>query len=66
MKSNDKPKEFAKKNIRYNKTKYDQSSEFFVNYYGGRRMANLIDNLKKYKHLKKHNKDQLYLADLLK
>ena len=66
LKSNDKPKEFAKKNIRYNKTKYDQSSEFFVNYYGGRRMANLIDNLKKYKHLKKHNKDQLYLADLLK
>ena len=66
LKSNDKPKEFAKKNIRYNKTKYDQSSEFFVNYYGGRRMANLIDNLKKYKNLKKHNKDQLYLADLLK
>ena len=66
LKSNDKPKEFAKKHIVYNKTKYNQSSEFFVDYYGGKRIHNLIDNLKKYKHLKKHNKNDLYLVDLLK
>lgn len=66
LKSNDKPKEFAKKHIVYNKTKYNQSSEFFVDYYRGKRIHNLIDNLKKYKHLKKHNKNDLYLVDLLK
>ena len=66
LKSNDKPKEFAKKHIVYNKTKYNQLSEFFVDYYGGKRIHNLIDNLKKYKHLKKHNKNDLYLVDLLK
>ena len=66
LKSKDKPKGFAIKNIRYNKVKYNQSSEFFVNYYGGKRISNLVDNLKKYKHIKKHNKDELYLADLLK
>ena len=54
------------KHIVYNKTKYNQSSEFFVDYYGGKRIHNLIDNLKKYKHLKKHNKNDLYLVDLLK
>ena len=66
LKSNDKPKEFAKKHIVYNKTKYNQLSEFFVDYYGGKRIHNLIDNLKKYKHLKKHNKNDLYMVDLLK
>lgn len=66
LKSNDKPKEFAKKHIVYNKTKYNQLSEFFVDYYVGKRIHNLIDNLKKYKHLKKHNKNDLYLVDLLK
>lgn len=66
LKSKDKLKGFAIKNIRYNKVKYNQSSEFFVNYYGGKRISNLVDNLKKYKHIKKHNKDELYLADLLK
>jgi len=61
-----KPKTFAKRNIVYNKKRYDQSNEFFEMYYGGKRISNLIDNLNKYKKLKKHSKDEEYLADLLK
>jgi len=44
-----KPKTFAKRNIVYNKKRYDQSNEFFEMYYGGKRISNLIDNLNKYK-----------------
>ena len=61
------PKEFAKRNIKYNGRKYDQSSDFLKTYYGGANTKQLISNIKKYKAYKKqHNKDELYLADLLK
>ena len=61
------PKTFAKKNIKYNGKKYDQSSEFLEEYYGGSNVKSLIDNLKKYKIYKRqHEKDELYLADMLK
>lgn len=63
---NIKPKEFAKANINYNRRKYDQSDEFIELYYGGKRLSILISNLKEYKRLKKHKKDDLYLADLLR
>ncbi len=67
VKSTQSPKTFAKKNIRYNGKKYDQSSEFLQAYYGGSNVQNLIDNIKKYKTYKRqHDRDELYLADILK
>ena len=67
VKSSMSPKEFAKKNIKYNGIKYDQSSEFLEMYYSKNNIDNLIKNIKKYKNYKKHHdKDELYLADILK
>ena len=67
VKSSQSPKTFAKKNIKYNEKKYDQSSEFLKMYYGGSNVTNLISNIKQYKIYKKqHNRDELYLADILK
>ena len=65
-KSKESPKKFAKRNIVYNGLRYDQSNDFLKNYYGGRRINNLVDNIIKYKHIKRHEKDELFLADLLK
>ena len=63
----DKAKEFAKQNIKYNGKKYDASNEFIEEYYGGNRINNLVNNIKAYTKLKKkHEKDELYLANLLK
>lgn len=61
-----KPKSFAKKYIFYNKNRYDQSNEFLTMYFGGERIKELIHSLNEYKRLRKHDKDELYLADLLK
>lgn len=66
QKNNKKAKTFAKEKITYNKEKYDQSTKFLEKYYGGKRIERLVDNLKKYKKLKKHKQDELYLANLLK
>ncbi len=66
VKSSQSPKIFAKENIRYNGRKYDQSSDFLKKYYGGNRVKKLIQNIKKYKKYKRHIKDELYLADILK
>ena len=40
--------------------------KFLLEYYSGKRVDLLIKKLKDYKHLKKHKKEELYLADLLK
>lgn len=67
VKSKMSPKSFAKKNISLNGWKYDQSTEFIKEYYGGYNVKNLVDNIKKYKTYKKqHAKDELYLADILR
>ncbi len=67
VKSTESPKVFAKRFVKCNGVKYDQSSSFLKDYYGGSSVNNLIDNIKKYKNYKKqHDKDELYLADLLK
>lgn len=67
VKSKISPKSFAKKNIKINGRKYDQSTDFIRLYYGGNNVLNLIKNIKKYKAYKKHHqKDELYLADILK
>lgn len=65
-KSKEMPKDFAKRNIRYNGKRYEPTNVFLKDYYGGERVNNLIQNIIEYKRIKKHNKDELYLADLLK
>ena len=60
------PKTFSKENIVYNRTRYNNSTEFYRIYYG-ERIDLLVDTIKRYKQLKgKHRNDELYLADLLK
>ncbi len=66
VKSSVSPKTFSKKNIIYNRTRYNNSTAFYREYYG-ERMELLVDTIKRYKQLKgKHQKDEYYLADLLK
>ena len=41
--------------------------QILESYYGGSNVKNLIDNIKKYKTYKRqHDRDELYLADILK
>ena len=65
-KSSISPKEFAKKHIKCGRKKYDNSTQFYVDYYGSDPDA-LVQAIKEYKRIKgSHKKDELYLADLLK
>lgn len=57
-------KGFAKDKIKYNGRRYDQSSKFIEKYYE-KNIDHLVANLIEYKRIKKHKKDELYLADLL-
>lgn len=67
VKSNYKVSEYAKSNIIYNKNKYKKTKQFLEEYYGGQRINMLIENIKEYRRKKrKHEKDELYLAELLK
>lgn len=66
LKSGKSPKKFAKENIIYNKKYYDNSTKYLENYYSGNRVQLLVDNLKEYKRIKKHDKEELFLAELLK
>lgn len=66
VKSTQTPKQFAKANIKFNGKKYDQSSIFFEEYYRNR-IDDLVRSINEYKRIrKKHKKEELYLADLLK
>ena len=66
VKSKEKPKQFAKKNIKFNRQKYDNSSSFYYSYYGDS-PEKLVAAIKEYKQKhSSHKKDELYLADLLK
>lgn len=66
VKSSAKPKDFAKENIRCGKKKYDNSSEFYTEYFGENPEL-LVKAIKEYKRIKgKHKIDEGYLADLLK
>lgn len=65
-KSNITPKEFAKQHIRCGRKKYDNSTQFYNDYYGLNPDA-LVEKFKEYKRIKwAHKKDELYLADMLK
>lgn len=66
VKSKTSPKSFSKDNIVYNRVRYNNNTKFYRDYYGNR-IDLLVDAIKRYKQLKgKHQKDELYLADLLK
>lgn len=66
VKSKVSPKVFSKNHIRYHRQRYDNSSMFFREYYG-QRIELLRDTILRYRSLKgKHQKDEHYLADLLK
>lgn len=65
-KTKDNAKEYAKENITYNGKKYDNSTQFFYDYFGNRPKL-LYDSIIEYKRIhKSHSKDEKYLADLLK
>ena len=66
VKSSMSPKTYSKENIIYNRTRYNNSTAFYREYYGDR-IDLLVNTIKRYKQLKgKHQKDEFYLADLLK
>ena len=65
VKSKVSPKEFAKSHIEYNRRKYKNDTSFYNHYYGDRPDF-LCEAIREYKRIKKHKKDELYLADLLK
>jgi len=66
VKSKISPKAFAKEHIRFNRVRYNNSTQFYRDYYGGD-CTKLIHALREYKRIKgSHKKDELYLADLLK
>lgn len=64
VKSKASPKEFAKSYIKYNRKKYKNDTDFYYHYYGDRPEV-LCEAIKTYKRIKKHKKDEGYLADLL-
>lgn len=59
-----KAKAFAKEHISYNKRKYDNSTQFYEDYYATQ-IETLIENIKEYKRVKKHPDQEFFLADLL-
>lgn len=60
------PKVYSKEHIIYNRVRYNNSTIFYRNYYG-QRIDLLVAAIKQYKKLKgKHQKDEKYLADLLR
>lgn len=66
VKSSVKPKIFAKKRIKIGKKRYDNSTEFYADYFSDRPEL-LVDCIIKYKQQQKaHAKDEGYLADVLK
>ncbi|MCD8347126.1 MAG: GNAT family acetyltransferase [Lachnospiraceae bacterium] len=65
VKSSVRPKLFAKQNIRCGRRRYDNSTEFYRDYYGSD-YKQLVAAIREYKqHKGSHQKDEFYLADLL-
>lgn len=66
VKSKMNPKAFAKSNIKLGKKNYNNSTSFFRDYFGDAPEI-LVQCIKDYKmHNGSHNKDEYYLADLLR
>ncbi len=66
VKSTMSPKEFAKANIRLGKKRYDNSTQFFEDYFD-KNVDKLVSAIKEYRHIKgrSHAKNELCLAELL-
>lgn len=65
-KSSVKPKLFAKQHIKCGRKSYDNSDQFYIDYFN-HNIDLLVESIKAYKRIKgKHNKGEGYLADLLK
>ena len=61
-----KPKDFCKMHIVHNRKRYDNSTQFYKDYFSSNIEA-LVDAVKKYRQTHgAHKKDEEYLADLLK
>lgn len=66
VKSTKKPKIFAKENIKYGRRFYKNDTAFYRDYYGDTPSL-LVDAIKQYRgHNGSHQKDEHYLAELLK
>ena len=66
VKSKVSPKEYAKNHIKCGRRRYDNSTQFYKEYYRTD-PDKLVQAIKEYKRIKgAHKKDELYLADLLK
>lgn len=60
------PKSFCKANVVYNHKRYDNSTQFYLDYFGSD-IDSLVTAITKYKRKHgAHKKDEEYLADLLK
>lgn len=65
-KNSKKAKDFSKANIVHNRTRYNNSTQFYRDYFGSD-IETLVGVIKKYKQTHgAHKKDEEYLADLLK
>lgn len=65
MKSKVKTKDFAKQNIEPGKKHYNNSTQFYRDYYSNN-VDSLVSAIIEYRRKKgTHKKDELYLADLL-
>ena len=61
-----KPKDFCKANVVHNRKRYDNSTQFYRDYFGSD-IGTLVAVIEKYKQSHgAHKKDEEYLADLLK
>jgi len=66
VKSKEKAKSFAKQNVKLGRRAYKNDTDFYTAYYGGSPQK-LVDSILQYRHQKgSHNKDEHYLAELLK
>ena len=66
VKSHTSPKNFAKSYIKHHKKKYNNSTSFYIDYYGNN-IEILVSSIKTYKQTHgAHRNGELYLADLLK
>lgn len=66
VKSQEKAKSFAKQNVKLGRRAYKNDTDFYTAYYGGNPQK-LVDSILQYRHQKgSHNKDEHYLAELLK
>ena len=66
VKSKEKAKTFAKANVKCGKRRYKNDTSFYTEYYDNNPEA-LVHSILEYRHLKgAHNKDEHYLAELLR